>query len=255
MSDLHVVTWGDGEPVVLVHGSISWGEETWAAQRPLADDYRLNVVDRRGFGASPGPDAGDFARDADDIAQLLPDRAHLVGHSYGGVASLLAAAKRPDAVRSLTVIEPPAFDLARGNDAVEELIRRIGDAKANAADADDYVRRFFSGFGLTPPPLGRSEIARRCAATSWREREPWEAEIRLGALAAASFPKLVVRGAWDLAPPEAVRVGRAAFHAVCDVLVDELDAETAEIAGAAHSVPRVGRPFNERLRAFLAKAR
>jgi pimeloyl-ACP methyl ester carboxylesterase len=254
VSDLHVVTWGDGPPVLLVHGSISWGEETWSAQRPLASDYTLVVPDRRGFGSSPGPDAGDFERDAYDIGKLLPEGSHLVGHSYGGVASLLAAALRPDAVRSLTVIEPPAFALARGNEAVEELVDRIAEARAHATDAQDYVRRFLGAFGLQPPQMRLNEKALRCAASSWRQREPEEADIPLDALAATPFPKLVVRGAWDTAPPEAVRRARAAFHAVCDVLVERLGAESAEIRGAAHSVPRTGQPFNDVLRRFLATA-
>lgn len=96
-AQLHVTTWGDeGDTAVLVHGSLGWGEDTWAAKRPLAEEYRLLLVDRRGFGASPGPDAGDFEVDADAVAELIPDGAHLVGHSYGGVVALLAAARRPD---------------------------------------------------------------------------------------------------------------------------------------------------------------
>jgi pimeloyl-ACP methyl ester carboxylesterase len=52
-----------------------------------------------------------------DIARLLDDLgpAHLVGQSYGAVVVLLAAALRPKQVLSLTAIEPPVFDLARGD--------------------------------------------------------------------------------------------------------------------------------------------
>ena len=86
---VHVTVWGDGEPAVLVHGSFGWGEETWREQRPLADDYQLLLIDRRGFGSSQSDGRVDFERDADDVADLLGDGAHLVGHSYGGVVSLL----------------------------------------------------------------------------------------------------------------------------------------------------------------------
>jgi pimeloyl-ACP methyl ester carboxylesterase len=255
VSDLHVVTWGDGDPVVFVHGSLSWGEEAWAAQRPLAAQYRLIVPDRRGFGASPGPDVGDFERDAADIAGLLDERSHLVGHSYGAVACLIAATQRPEAVRSLTVVEPPALGLARGDDAVEEFLERITAAKAAATDPQDYVARFFDAFGFPPPTARLNEKALRCAASSWRERDPSEAEIPLDDLARAPFPKLVVSGAWDQAPPEAQRVGRAAFHAVRDVLVARLGAECAVIDGVAHAVPQAaGERFNERLRAFWAQS-
>src|SRR5438067_13320137 len=105
---------------------MSWGEECWRKQRPLADVYRLVLVDRRGFGSSPGPDAGDWESDAADIAALLSRGSHLVGQSYGGVSSLLAAARRPDAVLSLTVIEPPALGLVRDDPVAEDFMRRVG---------------------------------------------------------------------------------------------------------------------------------
>ncbi len=50
---LYVEAWGDGTPVVLVHGSLAIGAEEWEAQRPLADEgFRLLVPDRRGYGRS-----------------------------------------------------------------------------------------------------------------------------------------------------------------------------------------------------------
>lgn len=82
---LHVESWGEGTPVVLVHGSLALGLEEWEQQRPLtAEGFHLLVPDRRGYGRSPGADGEDFLRDAEDIAELMGDGAHLVGHSYGG---------------------------------------------------------------------------------------------------------------------------------------------------------------------------
>ncbi|HET6728206.1 MAG TPA: hypothetical protein VFG96_02240 [Jiangellaceae bacterium] len=67
MTDPNVVTWGHGDPVVMVHGSgPSWGEETWAEQRSLSDAYRLLLIDRRGFGDSPPAEGEDFGVDAED---------------------------------------------------------------------------------------------------------------------------------------------------------------------------------------------
>src|SRR5919108_3106563 len=108
--DLHVRVWGAGEPIVLVHGSNSADPGLiWARQQELARRYRLYVPDRRGYGESPPAERKDFEVDIQDLIALLGGGAHLVGLSYGGVVSMLAAARRPDLVRSLTVIEPPAF--------------------------------------------------------------------------------------------------------------------------------------------------
>ena len=94
---------------MLVHGSLATGAEEWDAQRPLAEEgFRLLVLDRRGYGGSPAATGEDFLVDADDIAELMGDGAHLVGHSYGGLGVMLAAARRPEATLSLTLLEAPA---------------------------------------------------------------------------------------------------------------------------------------------------
>src|SRR5439155_4654205 len=97
---LHVTVWDEaplGAPrALLVHGTMAWGTECFAGQRPLATAFRLELVDRRGFGDSPDIERSDYAVDAEDIGRLLGTGAHLVGHSYGAVAAMLAAAARPE---------------------------------------------------------------------------------------------------------------------------------------------------------------
>jgi pimeloyl-ACP methyl ester carboxylesterase len=251
-NDVHVTVWGNGEPAVLVHGSFGWGEETWREQRPLADRHRLVLLDRRGFGSSPANGRVDFERDAADVAELLGDGAHLVGHSYGGVVSLLAAALRPDSVRSLVVIEPPAFGLARGNEAVEELIRNI-QAAAATQDPSEYRTAFLRGLGFPaqPTPLAGEELA--AARASMTERPPWEAQIPLDELARSDVRVLLVQGDWCPAPVPARALAGEAFRAVCEVLHDTLAAERA-LFPAAHNPQKLGAVFNDRVRAFWEAA-
>ena len=244
---LNVTVWGDGEPAVFVHGSFGWGEETWREQRPLADSHRLLLVDRRGFGGSPARGRVDFERDADDVAELLPNGAHLVGHSYGGVVSLLAAARNPRAVLSLTVIEPPALGLLRGDPVVDEFIATLREAGRAARDPSDYRARFLRNFGFPGPDEILAGRHLEAARSSWTERSPAEAAIPFDVL--EGIRTLVVRGDWGSAPPAAAERGGVIFHAVCDVLVDRLHAESA-IFPAAHNPQLLGGPFNERLLAF-----
>jgi pimeloyl-ACP methyl ester carboxylesterase len=248
-SGVHVTVWGDGEAAVFVHGSFGWGEETWRAQRSLADHYKLLLVDRRGFGASPPNGRVDFERDADDVAELLGEGAHLVGHSYGGVVSLLAAARRPDAVRSLVLIEPPAFGLARGDDAVEELIRNSPATAGILEDPSEYRAAFLRGFGFPGEPVTLEGKALAAARASMTERPPWEAQIPLDELERAGLRVLLVQGDWCPAPASARALAGAAFRAVCDVLDERLHAQRA-VFPAAHSPQKLGGVFNDRVRAF-----
>src|ERR671923_2213429 len=141
---VHLEIVGDGPRVVLVHGSVGNGASTWSAQQPLAERFTLVIPDRPGSPPNPPVDRVDFEEQAPLVAELLEDGAHLVGHSYGGVISLYAAALRPDAVRSLTLIEPPAFGIALDDPAVAALAEELRALWAEAGSMEPAV--FLSEF-------------------------------------------------------------------------------------------------------------
>src|SRR5919108_5105191 len=172
------------ERLVLVLGSVVNGRATWSAQKPLAERFELLVLDRPGFPPNPPVDRVDFETDAEWVAGLVRDGDHLVGHSYGGVISLLAAAQRPHALASLTVIEPPATGVARGNPGVDAFAQR-GRALFASRSQDDperFLRRFLTAVGsaLEPPSPLPPELEQGARALMV-ERGPWEADVPLDA--------------------------------------------------------------------------
>src|SRR5437868_1167215 len=87
---LDVLRTGRGPRVVLVHGGAE-PLETWRGQLRLAARWELLVPSMRGHGSSPPSRRRDFEEDAYDLVPLLEDTAHLVGFSYGAVATAVAA--------------------------------------------------------------------------------------------------------------------------------------------------------------------
>jgi len=238
MSELHTEAWGDGTPVVLVHGSLATGAEEWQEQKPLAGEgYRLLVLDRRGYGASPPADGEDFLRDADDIAELVGDGAHLVAHSYGGLGAMFAAARRPEAVHSLALLEPPAFALAADEDAAG-LVDELRDMWDEDVPDQAWLERFLRAVGTDPGelPPAMLEEATPLVPLVRRSRPAWDREPPVEALAAAPFPKLVVSGGHS-----------DGFDAVCDALARRIDATRADVAGAGHEIQFTGPPLNRAL--------
>jgi pimeloyl-ACP methyl ester carboxylesterase len=236
--DLHLERWGEqGPPVLLVHGSVTNGEMTWQEQRPLAERWRLLVLDRRGYSPNPPEDREDFETDAADVAGLLAELGplHLVGHSYGGVVSLLAAAQQPQKVRSLAVIEPPAFGVAPDDPDVQGAAAVLREYwETGPRDPEAFLRGFHDLIGAATPlpsPLPPSLI--QSAALLQNERFPGEAVIPLDALRRGSFPKLVISGGHT-----------PAFETICDVIADRIGARRVSIEGAGHTVQRAGRGFD-----------
>jgi pimeloyl-ACP methyl ester carboxylesterase len=203
------------------------------------------VSDFRQTPALPPPSRIDFEEHAAWVAERIEPGDHLVGHSYGGVIALLAAAAVGERLDSLTVIEPPCTSLALDEPAVSAFAE--GGARywreGPRDDPEAFLRGFLDsvGSGFDPPsPL--PPALERGARALIAERGPWEAGIPLERLRAFELPTLVVSGAHH-----------PAFDAICDALERELEAERLVIPGHGHN-PQLDPRFTAALLAFVARA-
>jgi pimeloyl-ACP methyl ester carboxylesterase len=108
---MHYQQAGSGADVVMVHGLLSNLAFWYLSVVPeLLEDFRVTVYDLRGHGLSGMPPRGYRTADlADDLDALLDhleiERAHIVGHSFGGAVALHYAALHPERVHSLTAAD------------------------------------------------------------------------------------------------------------------------------------------------------
>jgi pimeloyl-ACP methyl ester carboxylesterase len=115
-TELTYVEAGNGDPVILVHGT-TCDFRTWRDQlTPIGKHYRAITYSRRAHYPNAWPD--DYVActpelHAADLAALIETlglgSVHVFGHSYGGLVSLVLATRRPDLVRTLVLGEPPLF--------------------------------------------------------------------------------------------------------------------------------------------------
>ena len=111
---------GAGEPVVLIHGAIVADSfEPLLAQPGFRDHYQLITYHRRGYAGSSRPEGPvTIEEQAADVCAFIRhlglDRAHVVGHSYGGAIGLQLALDYPEVVYSLTVLEPALLAVPSG---------------------------------------------------------------------------------------------------------------------------------------------
>jgi pimeloyl-ACP methyl ester carboxylesterase len=110
---LHYAEFGkpDGRAVLFLHG---WPDSWFSFSRVLPllpDDLRALAIDQRGFGDSDRPESGySIPEMADDAIAFLDaldiPRATLVGHSFGSFVVRAFAARRPEQVVGLVLVDP-----------------------------------------------------------------------------------------------------------------------------------------------------
>src|SRR5262245_13208580 len=110
------VEYGCGPRLVLVHGGFSDHETNWQEAAPmLRNRFTVTAMARRGRGrtsATAGHSVLDEAADVVAILRQIGEPVFLLGHSYGALCALEAAALYPAGVRELVLYEAPNPEIA-----------------------------------------------------------------------------------------------------------------------------------------------
>jgi pimeloyl-ACP methyl ester carboxylesterase len=240
----HVVTGGDGPPLLLVHG---W-PQTWYAWRllmpGLARDFQVVVPDQRGCGLSGKPAEGyDTATLASDLVTLMDALGHqrfaVAGHDTGMWIGYALAADHRDRVERLAVAEaampgvspsPPLFGSMQANDRLwhftfnrlaeinEELVTGreevyFGFQFAKAANKlpDDTVRYYIEAIAAGPEALRGSFAAYRALDATIAQNQQRKTQ-RL------TLPVLAIGGAEGIGEGAANTMRLAADHVQSTVI-------------------------------------
>ena len=244
---IHITRWGSvGPGIVLVHGSAqgssTGGDRHFVAQQRLGErGYRVIVPDRPGHGRSPSPGRPDDAEaDGVWVASLLEGGTHLVGHSFGACVALAAAARRPDAVRSLTLIEPAMPKIAMNNPAVLKFGLSLLMATLFSLSTARRTRLFNKIVGIPQDMqfVRSPEEERKIGEGLKALKLPSKQQLTqwLGTVKAARIPLTVVTGGWN-----------PAFEALGNVVASVGGGTRAVIRSEHHFPQGISDEFNRML--------
>ena len=171
---------GTGEPVVFIHGAfIADTFRPLLAEPSLVGRYQLILYHRRGYaGSSRASEPVSVARQAADCRALLRhlgvERAHVVGHSYGGAVALQLALDTPGVVHSLALLEPGLMVGASAQGYRESLARGVERYREAGAEVvvDEFLQARWPGYRATLERALPGAFAQAVAdAGTWFERE------------------------------------------------------------------------------------
>jgi pimeloyl-ACP methyl ester carboxylesterase len=219
--EISFLTAGAGEPVVLIHGLGATKGSFLSTVAALADSFQMIAIDLPGFGDSAKPlraayDSAYFARSVVHLMDALGiERAHVIGNSMGGRATLELGLSHSERVRRLVMLAPslawlrerpwaPLVRLLRPElgllqitprSVVEAVVHRIlpvAEFNWVQAGVDEFLRAY-----LTP----RGRMAFYAAARQIYLEEPHGAEGFWTRLAGLQAPSLFVWGKADRLVP------------------------------------------------------
>lgn len=265
---------GTGTPLVLIHGlggsALNWlrvGQELTARHHV----YALDLV---GFGRTPPADRSatvdGHTKLVTDFIATLPGPATLVGNSMGGLVSLSVAAKQPDTLRSVVLVDPavPRYDNAPIDRAVgvafgayaipglgEAWMRRV----AKKSQPETVLEYFMSLCGVNTADLPKTVYDAHLDMARYRRALPWNDTVFLSS-ARSILAMILIRSRWE-ALVQNVTVPVHLLHGARDRLVSVVSARAisrqrpnwhyTELAGRGHT-PMLEAPaeFVEALQAF-----
>lgn len=250
---------GAGEPLVLVHGS--WTDHrSWDLVAPvLAQHFHVVAYDRRGHSESDRPEGqGRLEEDVSDLAALIEDLglapAHVVGNSRGAEITLRLAAKRSDLFRSLSVHEPPLFELLADDPNIGPMIEGFGGAisavaKLLAAGNYEEGARQFMEVALGPgawnqlPPEDRQTAINNAPTFLDEAMEPDVGPLDLSALARFSSPAMLSFG--SASPP--------LFRPVVERIANAIPGARLQVINGVGHIPHASHPqmFVDTVTSFL----
>ena len=171
---------GRSEPAVFIHGAfIADTFRPLLSEPSLTDHYRLILYHRRGYaGSSRASGPVSVAKQAADCEALLRylgvERAHVVGHSYGGIVALQLALDTPGVVHSLALLEPGLMVGASAQSYRESLARGVERYREAGAEVvvDAFLEARLPGYRATLDRVLPGALAQAVVdAETWFERE------------------------------------------------------------------------------------
>lgn len=165
---LNYQTYGEGEPLYLLHGLFGSNRNWLSVARQLGTTEKIIAVDLRNHGESGHADSMDYTEMAGDIAALAQSLGHnrinLLGHSLGGKTGMAVALEYPQLLDKLIVadIAPVVYNpehdkyvTAMQKLPVAELTSRTEASDLLASDIDDpNLRQFLLQNLIKDPATG-----------------------------------------------------------------------------------------------------
>lgn len=149
---LHFKKFGEGEPLIILHGLMGMLDNWQTPAKHLAENFEVFILDQRNHGHSEHSNDFNYDVMADDLMEFVEnqdmDQIHLLGHSMGGKTAMKFAQNNPDYVNKLIIVDiAPRHYEVHHQTILDGLLSIDLEVVKSRKEADVILNKYISDFG------------------------------------------------------------------------------------------------------------
>lgn len=129
MVELNYKSYGQGDPVVVLHGLFGMLDNWQTVGKDLAAHHSVYLLDQRNHGRSPQLDRITYPDMAEDLHHFMEShwmfKGHIIGHSMGGKTAMQFAHQYPDMVDKLVVVDIAPKPYRGGHEEIFQVLKAL----------------------------------------------------------------------------------------------------------------------------------
>jgi len=145
--------YGQGDPIVILHGLFGMLDNWQSVAKKLAEDYMVILVDQRDHGKSNHTDAFNYKLLAEDLHLFLEENwihtAHIIGHSMGGKTAMQFAAVYPDMIDKMIIVDMGMRAYRPGHETIFRALLEVPiEAVTSREEVEEVIAKYIDDQGI-----------------------------------------------------------------------------------------------------------
>lgn len=150
---LNYKSYGEGPPLIILHGLFGMLDNWKSIATKLSEDYSVYLLDLRNHGRSPHFDTHSYEEMAEDVNEWMEENwiynAFVIGHSMGGKVAIQLASDYPDKVEKLVVVDIAPKQYAGGHESIISALQSVPiDTVTSRSEVEQHLAMTISSKGV-----------------------------------------------------------------------------------------------------------
>lgn len=151
--ELNYKEFGQGDPVIILHGLFGTSDNWQTLAKKLAENYSVYIIDLRNHGRSPHDDEFNYKIMSEDLKDFMESHwiysARIIGHSMGGKVAMQFALDHPDMIEKLVIVDIANESYKGGHEVIFNALLDLDLEKTKSRkEADAFLESQIKDFGV-----------------------------------------------------------------------------------------------------------